>query len=369
MKLARFITVEPASEARLAREWEIIDSRSQPSAPAQRWLSRGLVLAPVALAAAALLVFALKRPAPSVLPGAVFGSETGTALVDLSDGSHIEVDPQAKLAVLRGDTSDVHVELQSGAALFEVSHVERRSFVVSARGVDIRVIGTRFRVNLDGSERVHVAVERGVVEVRRHGHDETLQRLSAGEEGTLMADGRSAAGESAADQTVGSVSALPPRAAESAAQAAPTVESGAAPSTDVGSSESKSGNATTMDARQLFDAAGAARRAGKNAQAAGLFDALRRRFPGDARAGLSAFELGRLRMDTLGDVPGAMEALSQAISLSPAGSFREDAQARLVYAADAMHDDARCRAMRQAYVARYPRGVHAVNVASKCGGQ
>jgi outer membrane protein assembly factor BamD (BamD/ComL family) len=122
-----------------------------------------------------------------------------------------------------------------------------------------------------------------------------------------------------------------------------------------------------MDARQLFDTAGAARRAGKNAQAASLFDALRRRFPGDARAGLSAFELGRLRMDALGDPSGAMEALSQAISLSPAGSFREDAQARLVYAADAMHDDSRCRAMRQSYLARYPRGAHAVNVASKCG--
>jgi transmembrane sensor len=355
MKLARFIVVEPVSEARLAREWEIIDLRSQPPAPLRRWSTRGLVLAPLALAAAALLVFALKRPAPSVLPGAVFGSETGTALVDLSDGSHIEVDPQAKLAVLRGDSSDVHVELRSGAALFEVSHVERRSFVVSAGGVDIRVIGTRFRVNLDGSERVHVAVERGVVEVRRHGHDETVQRLGAGEEGTLMADG--------------AVSALSPRAPEPTAEAAPTGESIAVPSADAASTESKSGNATTMDARQLFDAASAARRAGKNAQAAGLFDALRRRFPGDARAGLSAFELGRLRMDAMGDPSGAMEALSQAISLSPSGSFREDAQARLVYAADAMHDDAKCKVMRQAYVARYPRGVHAVNVASKCGGQ
>lgn len=357
MKLARFIVVEPASEARLAREWETIDSRSQPPASWRRWSTRGLALAPLALAAAALLVFTLKRPTASVLPGAVFGSDTGTALVDLSDGSHIEVDPQAKLAVLSGDPSDVHVELRSGAALFEVTHVERRSFVVSAGGVDIRVIGTRFRVNLDGSERVHVAVERGVVEVRRHGHDETVQRLGAGEEGTLMTDG--------AD--------VLPRAAEpvapvAAAAPAPS-DTGAAPGTDAATTEPKSGNATTLDARQLFDAASAARRAGKNAQAAGLFDALRRRFPGDARAGLSAFELGRLRMDALGDPSGAMEALTQAISLSPSGSFREDAQARLVYAADAMHDDARCKAMRQAYVARYPRGVHAVNVASKCGGQ
>jgi hypothetical protein len=357
MKLARFIVVEPASEAKLAREWEIIDARSQPPTTARRWLSRSFVLAPVALAAVALLVFALRRPAPSVLPGAVFGSETGTALVDLSDGSHIEVDPQAKVAVLRGDPSDVHVELRSGAALFEVSHVERRSFVVSARGVDIRVVGTRFRVNLDGPERVHVAVERGVVEVRRHGHDETVQRLSAGEEGTVMADGAVST-----DVTSETAAPAPP-------EAAPTSEPVAAPSNDGPQGDSKSNGATPVDARQLFDAAGAARRAGKNAQAAALYDSVRRRFPGDARAGLSAFELGRIRMDALGDPSGAMEALSQSITLSPAGSFREDAQARLVYAADAMHDEPRCRAMQKAYLARYPRGAHAVNVASKCGGQ
>jgi TolA-binding protein len=362
MKLARYIVVEPPSEAKLAREWETIDARSQPPKTVQRWLSRGLVLAPVALAAAALLVFALRRPAPSVLPGAVFGSETGTALVDLSDGSHIEVDPQAKVAVLRGDPSDVHVELRSGAALFEVSHVERRSFVVSARGVDIRVIGTRFRVNLDGAERVHVSVERGVVEVRRHGHDETVQRLAAGEEGTVMSDG-----------AVAAIAPTPRPAPEAApvvgGTAAPSTESEAPSNSESSPVDSKSSTPSTMDARQLFDAAGAARRAGKSSQAAALFDALRRRFPGDARAGLSAFELGRLRMDALGDPAGAMEALSQSIALSPSGSFREDAQARLVYAADAMHDEPRCRAMQKAYLARYPGGAHAVNVTSKCGGQ
>ena len=72
-------------------------------------------------------------------------------------------------------------------------------------------------------------------------------------------------------------------------------------------------------------------------------------------------------MDALGDPAGAREALSQAIALSPAGSFREDAQARLVYANDAMHDGPQCKKMRQAYLARYPHGAHAVNVAAKCG--
>jgi TolA-binding protein len=368
MKLARYIVVEPPSEAKLAREWEIIDLRSQPPRPAQRWLARGLVLAPVAIAAAVLLVFALRRPAPAVLPGAVFGSDTGTAQVDLSDGSHIEVDPQAKVAVLRGDPSDVHVEVQRGAALFEVSHIARRSFVVSARGVQIRVVGTRFRVNLDGSDRVRVSVERGVVEVRRSGHDETVQRLGAGEESTVMGEGaREGALSAAVPQEPAAVPAPTEGVAGPSTEAAPSDRSPSevrSPANDTPSSAYP----TTMDARQLFDAASAARRAGKVGQAAALFDALRRRFPADARAGLSAFELGRLRMDSMGDPAGASEALSQAIALSPAGSFREDAQARLVYAADAMHDDARCRAMRQAYLARYPRGVHAVNVASKCGG-
>jgi TolA-binding protein len=175
--------------------------------------------------------------------------------------------------------------------------------------------------------------------------------MVAGQEGTLDGDGRPLAE---------AVEPAPP------VVASPPLDAVAEPGTQgPAGAEPKVENAR-LDAKQLFDAASAARRAGKSIQAANLFDALRRRYPSDPRAGLSAFELGRLRMDALGDPSGALEALSQAIASTPAASFREDAQARLVYASDAMHDGPRCRSMRQAYLSRYPHGVHAMTVTAKC---
>jgi len=352
MKLSRYIVAPPATEADLTREWEAIDRRSRPLAyPRMRAGIR--LAAPLALAAVVLLAVLSRRTAKSPLDGAVFGSDTGQAVVDLVDGSHIEVDPRARLAVVRGEPRVVRLELQSGSALFEVAHVEGRSFEVLARGVDVRVVGTRFRVAMTESERVHIAVERGTVELVRHGSGEVLRRMVTGEDATVEADGRALTGVAAAAAPASVVDHAPevvmPRAVVTSPASEPRSE------------------AARNDARQLFDAASAARRAGKNLQAANLFDALRRRYPTDPRAGLSSFELGRLRMDALGDPAGALEALSQALASTPAASFREDAQARLVYASDAMHDGPRCRSLRQAYLTRYPRGVHAITVASKCG--
>jgi transmembrane sensor len=96
-------------------------------------------------------------------------------------------------------------------------------------------------------------------------------------------------------------------------------------------------------------------------------DTLRKRHRGDPRAALAAFELGRLRLDTLGNPAGAAEALTDAITLAPGASFREDAEARRVQALDASHARAACAAARDAYLARYPKGAHAAVVHARCG--
>ena len=81
-------------------------------------------------------------------------------------------------------------------------------------------------------------------------------------------------------------------------------------------------------------------------------------YPRDPRAGLAAFELGRLRMDRLGDMPGAVRALEQAVTLAPGAELREDALARLVAASAAAHDRSVCRRARDRYLADYAGGVH-----------
>jgi transmembrane sensor len=108
--------------------------------------------------------------------------------------------------------------------------------------------------------------------------------------------------------------------------------------------------------------------AGHPRAAAAAFDTLRRRFRTDPRAALAAFELGRLRLDSLGDAPGALEALNDAIGLSPRGPLREDAEARRVEALSAQRSPD-CGAARDAFLGRYPRSAHVDLVAGRCAAE
>jgi TolA-binding protein len=117
-------------------------------------------------------------------------------------------------------------------------------------------------------------------------------------------------------------------------------------------------------AQELFEKGNIARQAGDAAGAASAYADLLRHHPSDARAGLAAFELGRLKMDQLGDTRGAIVNLQRAASAS--GAFREDALARLVRAHDTMGDTARCARAKDSYLTSYPSGVHAGAVRKAC---
>ena len=105
------------------------------------------------------------------------------------------------------------------------------------------------------------------------------------------------------------------------------------------------------------------------AHAVAAYELLLAKYPTDGRAALAAFELGRLRMDRLGNLPGAVNALRQAIALSRDAGFREDAMARLVRAYDGMGATERCREAREEYLKSYPSGVHTANVSARCRGK
>jgi TolA-binding protein len=208
---------------------------------------------------------------------------------------------------------------------------------------------------------VTVQVERGVVEVAAAaGTSGETRRLAAGEQW------------SAPESTT-----LPP----AAALAPPSPVANAAPAAAVGASPLP--NAPAMQAapvatpavgvrrdesaRDLFDEAQRARADGRPLDAAHAFDRLRHTFPHDPRAALSAFELGRLRLDALGDPRGAEEALRDAIALGPSSPFREDAEARHVEALRRSGDGAGCLSARAAYLARWPNGTYRRAVEVGCG--
>src|SRR5689334_18987104 len=125
MKLPKFVVFAAASETKLAEQWAPIEKRVR--APARRPLT-GVVIGSISRGAAAAFVFVLQRPggAASALDGAGVGRDAGLGAVELGVGSHVEVAPRARLAVLQADPRGVRVELRGGTARFEVSHVDGR---------------------------------------------------------------------------------------------------------------------------------------------------------------------------------------------------------------------------------------------------
>jgi tetratricopeptide (TPR) repeat protein len=117
----------------------------------------------------------------------------------------------------------------------------------------------------------------------------------------------------------------------------------------------------------LFKRASLARRSGQTHEAADFYAELLRRFPDDSRAGLAAFELGRIRMDALAQPKAAVEAFVTALQIAPRATFREDALARIVVANDQLGAREACQVARDRYLRDFPNGVHTLALAVRCG--
>jgi transmembrane sensor len=280
----------------------------------------------------------------SAWEGAQLETAADALSVSLVDGSTLKVEPRSRVEVRNHAASALKLVLAHGRIACDVTHREGRSFVVAAGGVEVRVIGTRFSVAneaAEGGTRVEVRVERGVVEVHGAGPDAEVVRVDAGHSWSQLTKTEALAVPEAEappddqpEPAAPTTSPTKPRVTAHAARPAPS------------------------DARELFEEARGQWRAGKMEEAARTYQALLTAYPRDPRAGLAAFELGRLRMDRLNDMPGAVQALEQAVALAPGAELREDALARLVAASAAAHDHARCARARSRYLTEYPSGVH-----------
>ena len=348
--------IAPAlDEARLERQIAaIVDRAARRAVPSSALRGRlGFVVAAataLCLVAGASVAWRLEKTArpqaePNVtVAGTTVEAPAGGETITLADGSRAVLEPQSKLVLATVRPELVRVVLERGGVELDVTHADGKEFAVVARGYEIRVLGTRFRVQLRGGT-LEVAVTRGRVRVTRAGvrDDADLRVLGAGETWTATVE----------DTRPASVSV-------------PAAEDTAPPEPATGPRRAAVGESESDRAKELLARAEAARAANDPRGAARLFDALRARHRSDPRAGLAAFELGRLRLDRLGDPRGAAEALNDALSLAPGAPFREDAQARLVEAYEASGEQARCLDARARYLSRYPRGVHRGTIASRC---
>jgi transmembrane sensor len=353
-RLAPHVRVD-VSDHRVDRLWNGVAARIGVPRRPWAWLWPSVAVAAAATAAITIAVVRARSvgapasvvaTATSAWDGAQLETAEDAVAVTLVDGSSVKVEPRSRVEMRERTPSSLKLVLGRGRIGCDVTHREGRSFVVAAGGVEVRVVGTRFSVaNEDaaGGRRVEVRVERGAVEVRGAGPDAEVVRVAAGHSWSQVTK----------TESLGETETAP----EAEGQAAPDEGPPAEPAARRHAA-AHAAHPAGADARALFEQAREQWRAGKMEEAARTYQALLAAHPRDPRAGLAAFELGRLRMDRLSDLPGAVQALEQAVALAPGAELREDALARLVAAAAAAHDHARCAHARARYLGDYPTGVH-----------
>jgi transmembrane sensor len=359
------------TERELDDTWQRLDSSLRPERRPVRWLALAGV-AGAALVAIAVLLW--PRPGAEgtrLEPGAAIATGATPLEGTLEEGSLVRAAASSAGAIEVASASEVRVRLDRGVFRFDVTKKPSRRFSVIAGRVEVRVIGTAFTVRRDATASVQV--ERGVVEVWVDGSQRAV--LTAGQswdEAPLAA----APGVQPATPTVEvepePVEAEPSekrptkRPAPSRRSSVRSAQAGAAPSEPLPALPSSAMPTLPDDPSTLFKVALEARRAGRAGEAAQALRQFVGRFPDDSRTGLALFELGRLEMDQLRSPSRAIDSLEQAVAKAPAGSFLEDAMARLTRLHHELRHPDACRSAKAAYLKRFPSGVHAATLEPLC---
>jgi transmembrane sensor len=333
--------VPEVDEARLARQRAAIAARVKARGGGWKWL----VFAAPAIVVA-LVALALTRPHAGTTNGAVPATVVEAPLgeplpITLLDGSKVVLEAQTKLSLVTLLPKDIRLELARGSIDLDVTHVDGREFVVVAAGYEVRVLGTRFSVKLEQGA-LEVRVARGRVRVTRIGESSDIRVLGAGETWSTAPPPAPPVEEIEEIEEIDAAPAAP----------APTASAAVVPAGPSG--------------KELWARAESARAERRYQDEASALNELRLHHRKDPRAGLAAFELGRLRQDTLHEPARAAEAFADAIALAPNGPFREDAEARRVESLDAAGRRDACLEAKAAFLARYPGSIHRQRVSTSC---
>lgn len=343
------------SEARISAQWSRIAERT-----ASPWWRR-----PVALVAAVGLVTVCAFGVVGTIrthdvvpaPVALERENVDRDSVRLPEGITIEFRARSRWLLGERSPSLIRLSLVEGVADFDVVHQDGRRVVIAAPGLEIEVVGTRFRVTALGVRelpQVRVDVQRGSVRIR--------QTTNAGlsEPAQLVREGTSWAAGVTTSQANSVTSAGVPDAAMTPETLGPDA------SPDASADPGVRRVVPRATAKALFEEAEQARLQGRAGDAERLLERFSREYPGDARAGLVAFELGRLRMDVLMDTPRAIVALSDALRRGLGPEFREDAQARLVRLYARSGNTSACIRERKRYLEAFPEGRHVSAIGTLC---
>lgn len=323
---------------------------------------------------------------------AVLSSPSRTLRTELDDGSVVTLDPGSVLAPTHNDAHAVGWQLVLGSATFDVRPHGPRTWTVDAGTARVTVLGTRFRVQRD-SERVHVAVERGLVLVEDTRDPSRGQRLGPGESADVLTAPFAATTVAPVESWVpipappNSNTLTPPASSTARPHDDDHDDSNELPSTPASSTPAtRSWQAVAKEdgrpaAYALLTAEGIAREArgssnaddllaladiarlsGHPADAVTPLEQLVTHHARDARAPQAAFTLGKLQLDVLGASEAAAHSFERALALGLPNALREDAYVRRVEALAKAGEPRAAAAARDQYLSAFPSGRHRLTV-------
>ncbi len=372
------------SEGTVDAHWAAAAERLEAARrPAPRWRAPALAAAAALLVVAGVAWLTLRKAHPELVPGQALLAD-GATVAQLPDGSKVELSFGAGVQLASSAPELIEIELSRGTATFDVVKRPTRRFVVQVDDVSVVVVGTRFTVKRDGADSVEVAVERGQVDVRSQG---LVKRLGAGEQWRGHSVDTPAPGSAAPEQIIegpgdpragevvevelpddgdgpGANEAKPPRPHRRHKVRVPK-RSAAAPAG--GGALGSPAPAEASEADLLFGRTLAARSTRRWSLAADYADQFLSAYPDDSRAGLMAFELGRILADHLGRPGAATAAYAKARKLDPQGDFIEELLVRQAQAAWAANDASQCERLRDEYLSRFRGGQFTSTIKGSCG--
>lgn len=288
-------------------------------------------------------------------------TELSANLFRFPDGSTVQLTtPDSRVAVYPATPDRFLTVLRSGGARFSVAKHPTRKFRVEANRVSIEVLGTKFSVEQADSELAHVrvAVAEGRVRVMWQESERVLQTGQEGifppdEAGQKLAlERRQATIPPSTDAPDSPPTTLPPKAPP-APRLPPAIAAPIAPARD----SVPSPTTTTVDqVGVLLAQADTARKAAKWDEAVAILEKIVAEHPGDLRASLAAFTLGRVELESRRQFVKAAEAFAKARSLSPDGPLAEDALAREVEAWAKAGNVERAKVSAREYLEKFPTG-------------
>jgi FecR-like protein len=327
------VQVEPLSPQRWAKIERSLFSRLEAESPSDTsshgesrrpWGRRallGLVAASLTLVVVAVLLIAPWRATdgPS-------GVEHASRITTGAIGSHLvlreltlDVDPESTVVIGAATERGMLLVLDRGSIVCDVTPRSARApMIIQAGAAQIRVVGTRFRVERHG-EAAKVAVEHGLVEVSLNGH---VTRVAAGQVWPPAAPAPATSATSGADtDTAERLDALGP---SGLSDPRATRHPSARPRTAT-SAPPKEEPLPSLSAQARFEQAARLERADP-AQATAIYQALES--GSDSWAQNSLYAHGRLEA-ARGNTARARQLLERYMARFPKGANGDDARALL----------------------------------------